>query len=275
MVKIGLIADIQYADRDDREFCRFRSTLDRLAQLVELFNSEGVDLVVQLGDVVDGHGPEEAQRERTRQDLDRVLKILDSLKAPLEHVIGNHCLSLPRKELYQRLGLERAQRVIECGGQRIALLDSLCVSLYDEDLGAKGRAEAEAALARRGDPDAPWAVDWNGALGQDQRAWLGQELQRADGARLLLCHHPILPNSARDRFLAWDHEEILDLLRRAPGGPLTWAAGHDHRGGRGEDGADLHLTLRGLVGAEGVAGLERIQRGEFELFVPRHPSAQI
>jgi len=30
MVKIGLIADIQYADRSDKARCLFRSSLDRL-----------------------------------------------------------------------------------------------------------------------------------------------------------------------------------------------------------------------------------------------------
>lgn len=272
MVKIGLIADIQYADRDDRAYCLFRSTLGRLSHLVDLFNREGVDLVVQLGDVVDGHGPKAEQLERTRVDLDQVLEILGGLHAPCEHVIGNHCLSLPRRELHQRLGLERAQRVIHCGGERIALLDSLAVSLYDQELDPQGVSEAEAAMARRGDPDAPWAVDWNGALGQAQRAWLGEELRGENPPRLFLCHHPILPAAARARFLAWDHGEILELLRGASGGPITWVAGHDHRGGRAEDGADLHMTLRGLVGAPEVTGLECVRREGIELFVPRHPS---
>ncbi len=270
MVKIGLIADIQFADREDKGFCRFRSSLDRLGQLVGLFNDEGVDLVVQLGDLVDGNGSDEEGLERTRRELDQVLAVLTDLDAPSEHVIGNHCLSLPRAELLERLGLHQARRAIEVQGQRILLLDSLEVSLFDKDLDPRAMAEAQAALARQPKSGAPWAVDWNGALGERQREWLKQELARSNPASLLLCHHPIYPSAARAQFLAWDHQDVLQLLDVEGSQPVTWASGHDHRGGRAVDGANLFLTLPGLVGAKQVCGLERIERGAIELFVPQH-----
>ena len=95
MVKIGLIADIQYADRGDKGRCLFRSSLDRLKQVVELFNAEGLDLVVQLGDVLDGNPQDEEGLAQSRSELDRVLEVLGELRCPLEHVVGNHCLALP------------------------------------------------------------------------------------------------------------------------------------------------------------------------------------
>jgi predicted phosphodiesterase len=275
MVKIGLIADIQYADRGDKGRCLFRSSLDRLKQVVELFNAEGLDLVVQLGDVLDGNPQDEEGLAQSRSELDRVLEVLGELRCPLEHVVGNHCLALPRPELQRRLGLPRAQRILEVQGRRIALLDSLAVSLYDKNLDPQDLEEAHSALALGQAAGEPWAVDWNGALGERQREWLRRELLGPRRPDLFLCHHPIYPSAARARFLAWDHQEVLALLGQNPAEPVTWISGHDHQGGRALDGANLHWTLPGLVAATEVRGLERQDRDGFELFAPRLSSSTV
>ena len=56
-------------------------------------------------------------------DLEAVLAVFDRLTAPLVHVVGNHCLEVPRAELLPRLGLERGHRSRIEGDWRFLLLE--------------------------------------------------------------------------------------------------------------------------------------------------------
>ena len=254
--RIGLLADIQFGDLPARGSCRFRSSLARLDEAVQGLNRAGCDLVLQLGDLVEGHGDSEEGRRRTRDDLERVLAVLSRLEAPVEHLCGNHCLSLPRPELEERLGLETPWRVLDAWGLRVLLLDSCWVSPLGREPGDPIRAEAEAWLAAWGGR-LPHALPWNGGFGAGQLAWLTQQVASAPGPLLLASHHPVHPGSARAAFLSWDHEAAL----QAVGGPherqgLTWVSGHDHRGGMWTESRGSFRTLPGLVTGVGSGALQ-------------------
>lgn len=245
--RIGLLADIQFGDLPDRGSCRFRSSLDRLSEAVEGLNRAGCDLVLQLGDLVEGHGDTEEGRSRTRGDLGQVLTVLERLEAPVEHLVGNHCLSLPRAELEDRLGLAAPWRALEVRGLRVLLLDSCWFSPLGRAAGDPIRAEAEAWLdAWRG--RLPRALVWNGGFGPAQLTWLAQQVASASGPLLIASHHPVHPGSAREAFLAWDHEGALEAVAGcAARHRLAWVAGHDHRGGVWTEGPASFRTVPGLV----------------------------
>lgn len=271
--RIGLLADIQYGDLPDRGSCRFRSSLQRLEAAVEDLNRRGCDLVLQLGDIIEGHVDRRAAAavaagdpaasaptalERSRRDLEAVLEVLSRLEAPVEHVVGNHCLAIPRDELQGRLGIEAPWRLRRVGELRVALLDSTCLSpLGNEGGPTRSEEEDELLQAHAG---APWALPWNGAFGAEQLTWLGGVL--AEGGPLLIAsHHPVLPAAARSAFLAWDHEAGLRLLEDARvGGPRLWVSGHDHRGGRGLHAGVDFRTLEGMVAGSGGACVDLIGR---------------
>jgi manganese-dependent ADP-ribose/CDP-alcohol diphosphatase len=257
--RIGLLADIQFGDLADRGSCRFRSSLERLEEAVQGLNRAGCDLVLQLGDLVEGHGDSEGGRLRTREDLERVLAVLERLEAPVEHLVGNHCLSLPRAELEERLGLEAPWRALDARGLRVLLLDSCWLSPLGREPGDPIRTEAEAWLAAwRG--RLAHALPWNGGFGSEQLDWLTEQASSAEGPLLVASHHPVHPGSARAAFLAWDHEEALRAVRAAGGSsaprPLAWVSGHDHRGGVWRGGSDSFRTASGLVAGKGFSRLE-------------------
>ena len=60
--KIGVIADIQYCDKDDgpnfngTEFRRYRESLNVTKRAAQSFQKEEVGAIIQLGDAIDGHG---------------------------------------------------------------------------------------------------------------------------------------------------------------------------------------------------------------------------
>ena len=53
-LRFGIIADVQYADKDDAGSRNYRGSIDKLAAAVDTFNAQGVDFVINLGDFIDG-----------------------------------------------------------------------------------------------------------------------------------------------------------------------------------------------------------------------------
>ncbi|KAF6003881.1 hypothetical protein F1559_003246 [Cyanidiococcus yangmingshanensis] len=88
VVRLGLVADVQYADKDNKlvagAFRHYRNALHKLARVVEAFESESatLDAVLQLGDLVDG----QEQLEASRADLELVMEQFARLPLPLQLV---------------------------------------------------------------------------------------------------------------------------------------------------------------------------------------------
>lgn len=256
--RIGLVADVQYADLDDREGARFRSSLDRLTATLEEFAAAGVDRVVQLGDVIEGHD----EVERSVTDLERVLATFSSSGLRVEHVVGNHCLRVPRAWLLRRLGLTAARRSFSLDGWRVLVLDSMELSLSGSEPDA-----ARAWLDAHRLEDHPHATEWNGGFGAAQLDWFEVQLLAAArrGQRVIaLSHHPVHPGAAGAKFLAWDHEEARARLARVPG-PAAWFSGHDHAGGHAVEGGVEFWTLPGMVAAEGAGRVLELHADRLEL----------
>ncbi|CAK0884513.1 unnamed protein product [Prorocentrum cordatum] len=110
LFRFGLIADVQYADREDgHNFSRtverrYRQSRKIWEAACRWWTEEGVDFVAQLGDFIDG-----VNREAPRAEAERALA---ALLRPLEggppavHLLGNHELyNFSREELEAGISL--------------------------------------------------------------------------------------------------------------------------------------------------------------------------
>ena len=247
-VRFGLIADVQYARKRDQGERRFERSLARLEQALEQLAARAeLDFVVQLGDLIDGR----ASEALSLADLRRVTQLFEQLEVPLVHVIGNHCLSLPRARLQRELGLESGRRSFALRGTRLLVLDTMELSTLGSEAGTPAAEAARAWLDAHPREQFPQASAWNGGLGQAQRDWLATELRAAAAAgerSLVFAHHPLLVEVASPSLLAWDAQPVLELLEREPA-PLAWISGHAHAGGYTRRAGVHHLTLEGMVEA--------------------------
>jgi hypothetical protein len=129
---------------------------------------------------------------------------------PVVHVLGNHCLAVPRAELLARL---RMPRTAAGGGGyyslalpgsgaswQLVVLDTTEMSGHSGQ--APGSAAAlEAAAFKEAHPLGeahPQMSDWNGGITQAQLAWLRAELAAAEasGQRVLVASHHQLGKGA-------------------------------------------------------------------------------
>ena len=173
------------------------------------------------------------------------------------HVIGNHCLSVDRAVLMQRL------RVPEPGYYSIPLPARWRLLVLDTtELGGDcgyppsswqykeaRKYEQEHPLSE----EEPQMVPWNGGVSQRQLRWLECELcgAAAAGERVIVAAHHQFgpPGAARRTHVAWNHGEIRRVCLESPAFRLA-LAGHDHVGGFSSGGACQHfVTLEAVLEA--------------------------
>lgn len=246
-MRFGLLADVQYADKDTRGARRYRDSLGLLEECVDEWSRGELDFCVQLGDVIDGRGSDAASAE----DLRSVLAVLGRLDVPVVHVIGNHCLELPRVQLMETLGLERAYSSFRRDGWRFVVLDSLDLSVCGWPEGSGPYRFGSAWLAAHPRTEYPHAFEWNGGFRRGQLDWLTDELADAERAGenvVVFAHNPVVAEAASEPYLAWNHGELRAILDDAPA-VVAYVAGHAHSGGYAFVGGVHHVTLQGMVEA--------------------------
>jgi len=216
----AVLADVQYGDKDTEGARHYRTALRKLEECVGDLAQRDLAFVVQLGDIVEGYEEDPA---KGAADLDVVLRVLDRQKAPVYHVLGNHCLRVGKETLRQRYGLKRFCydfTVRVAPGWRFVVLDG-------NDAGY-------------------------GVVSEKQLAWFRAVLARAAARHeqvIGFCHFALLKEAARDHRMA-QPEPLLEALDRA-GCVVAWFAGHDHAGGYALRNGVHHITIKGMVEAPG------------------------
>jgi len=174
---------------------------------------------------------------------------------PVHHVLGNHCLDLPKAAVLARLRAPAAGRytVPLAPGWRLVGLDTTEMSGHSQE-GPESAAAKEAAAflaARPLSDDHPQMSPWNGGVGAGQLAWLQDELvaAAAAGDRVVVAgHHQAGPGAAARRsHAAWNHDAIYAALENSPA--RLYLAGHDHEGGYAAAGGVHWLTLEAICEA--------------------------
>lgn len=255
----GVLADIQYADKENGSFDgrvqRYREVPRKLEAAVESFLQKRLELsfIVALGDVIDGH---KHDVNKSMQELEMIAGRLDPLAAsiPVHHVVGNHCLSVPRQALLGRLGMPASYYHVSIApGWGLVALDTTEMSPhsgYSEDTWQAAETRAFQAAHPMSD-DFPHMHDWNGGLTSRQLQWLEDTLNKAqsEGEKILVvCHHPLGRGSSPDEYLAWNHEEVVDLLTRHSCVKAV-LHGHYHPGGYCCLKGVHYITVEGLLEA--------------------------
>ena len=214
----AVLADIQYADKDPRGKRHYRTALQKFTECVDHLNRQKPAFVIQLGDIVDGHAD---NTDKSKEDLDVVLRVFNRLSIPKYHVVGNHCLTVGAQTLRQQLGIQRFYydfTVPSVQSWRFVVLD--------------GNAAGY------------------GAMGDEQLTWLRATLDQAarNGEKVICFSHYALLQAATHHHRTAKPEPILKVIDDADC-VAAWFAGHDHAGGYAIRNGVHHVTVKGMVEA--------------------------
>lgn len=244
-MKIGLIADPQYADLPNEAPTRFpMESLGRLHEAVEALNSMNLDATVVLGDFID----------RGARNFAPVMKELERLDAPMWPVLGNHDFADDTyscghvDEALEALGLTRETRYryLDMESIRFVFTDTNEDAIIEATPGTtdyeRGRAYID-ELAAQGVVN---AKSWNGAIGEAQMHWLDETIDDAAAHHkevIVFGHHCIWPEHREN---ALNAPQIRDLLASKPN-VRAYINGHDHDGAYGVYRGLPCVTIEGMV----------------------------
>ena len=239
-LRFGVIADIQYADRDVKYDRHFRRAPERLEVAIADFNRAGVDFVVDLGDLIDGDFRSYAP----------ILDVYASLNVPVYRVLGNHDFGVDAQQLDRvpsQLGMKERYYDFSRNGWRFVVLDGNEVSTYAYPPGSPPQRAAERLLERLRLEGRPNAEAWNGGVGADQLRWLRRTLVSAASQRedvIVLSHFPLWPPDDRHRL--WNADEVLTELDECAVLRAV-LSGHNHAGAYVARKDVHHITFRSMV----------------------------
>jgi manganese-dependent ADP-ribose/CDP-alcohol diphosphatase len=271
MFAMGLLSDIQYAPIPDGHSYSgtprfYRHALSTARHAALHFQDCRANVVVQLGDIVDGKCQAEGRGHDAIDDVMEALSVYNH--GSIVHIYGNHCLyNMDRRTLAHKLGMSICaepgddgelvgyySQLVPGTNVRLVVLDSYDVTLLQRcpdsshkqalavqilqhhnrenyQVGLENSADGLLGLEKR-------FVAYNGQVGPVQLQWLHDQLShcREEGERvLILSHQPILPESCSPNCLMWNYHDVLDVLRRYPDVVMASLAGHAHKGGYRRD----------------------------------------
>lgn len=236
----GVIADVQYADRDNAGTRHYRSSPAKLAAAVGVFNQQKPDFVISLGDFINNDF----------HSYDTLNALAGRLRMPLYHVLGNHDFAGEKEKILSTLDLKAPYYSFVKKKWRFIILDGNDVSLYANKAGSEKHRQAARLYQKLQDEGAPNAYDWNGAVGEEQLEWLRRELAIARKKKekvVVACHFPLYPDDVPE--LLWNAKEVRTLIESFPN-VVAYFNGHVHVSQYFLQNHVHYVTFRGMVEEE-------------------------
>ena len=257
-IRVGLIADPQYADKDAHGSRFYRNSLDKLDSAIAAINAEEVDFTVILGDLVDV-GP---------KDLAPVLERLDKLGKPYYTILGNHDYVDVEDgaALYKIYKMPSSYYTVEQGDWLFILLNTNELAEYATTAGSAQRDEwqtlsNELKAAKRSNNQ-----PWNGGISSEQLKWMERQLEKAQSTRkkvIVFTHHPLYPENGLETL---NNREILALIEKYPSVKAV-ISGHHHQGNFATYKNIPMITLEGMVETSNQNAYGLLELGEYQLYI--------
>lgn len=243
LFRFGVVADVQYANRDNAGSRHYRSSLRKLQEAVDTFNSQKVDFVVSLGDFIndDFHS------------FDTLNKIARQLQCPIHQTLGNHDFEVDageKKQVLTAMGLKNRYYSFLRDGWRFIVLDGNDISLMANPPGSEPYKEAEAWAKQLKAEKAASIADWDGGVGSKQMHWLKKQLaisKRKKEKVVVCCHQPLY--SSKKREMLRNAKAVSSLVESYPN-VKAFLAGHTHVSEYFRHHDVDYVTFKGMVEKE-------------------------
>jgi manganese-dependent ADP-ribose/CDP-alcohol diphosphatase len=240
-VSFGVVADVQYADRDAHGSRSYRASLGKLEACVADLNARDLDFTIQLGDLID----------RNPESFDEVLPRYNALVMPHYSVLGNHDFLLPQDQLLAKLGMSAPYYTFSVNGWSFVVLDT-------EDVMARGRWPEDSEHHRQG---TRWveelrAKGWSeGAtcnrcgVGPAEKEWLRDTLRAiaARGERAIVFGHVGIARHLDEQAGCIHNQDEIRQVLEEPGCVAAYFCGHEHVGDYVERGGIHYVIVQGMI----------------------------
>ena len=275
IISIGVVADIQHAPIPDGFSYGgvpryYRHALKVAGVAAEHFQKSEVDLVVNLGDIIDGKCAEvkieQNNNSKCGVGLSAIHNVIEALSTydhgPILHTYGNHELyNLDRQQIGKLLNIpfikEKNSELVGYRSHtindiRFIVLDTYDIAMMGRCPDTSDKRKRAEQILEKNNPNYPQNenspenlsglekrfVAFNGGVGSTQLSWFKSTLAKAKENNervIVLSHQPILPKSSSPVCLVWNYDEVLSIMREYKGTIIASFAGHAHKGGYKRD----------------------------------------
>jgi alkaline phosphatase len=225
ILRLGLITDLHYADKDSRGTRHYRESLTKVAEATKHFREDKPDLLVHVGDLIDSATSLDAEKGY----LKRIVKEFSGIPGKHHFVVGNHCVyNLTKPEFLGIVGQERSYYSFDAAGCHFVILDA-CFRSDGEPYGRKNFKWADANI-----PPA-------------ERDWLRTDLHQTPHKTIVFVHQclDLIPPFGINSSLG-----VCKVLEDS-GKVLAIIQGHFHLGNYQEIGKLHYCTLSAVVEGSG------------------------
>lgn len=240
VLKIGLVADPQYADKATAGNRYYSETLWKLEGAIDTFNNNNVDFVQNLGDIIDTEW----------ESYGSIIPVYQNLNSDIEnyHLLGNHDFSIDTshlEDLLEVLSMPDYYYSYVKKSWRFIVLDATDYSNYANLLHNRDTSLISAYYNKiEGKQN---HNPWNGAIGKKQQDWLKKELESAelsDQKVIIFSHMPVRPLSTSENL--WNDYEIISIIENHSC-VKAFINGHRHSGNYIFKNGIHYITLYGMV----------------------------
>ena len=237
---IGLVADPQYAVKESLGKRNYKESVWKLEEAIKTFNEEKVDMVQNLGDIIDIHW----------ESFDSILPPYQKLDHDIEnyHLLGNHEFSIDSvhmKDLVSRLNMPDYYYSYSVAGWRFMVLDATEIAYYSNPLHQRDKDELDKYYDKiEGKPN---QQTWNSAIGEIQQEWIKKELENVENLNqkvIIYSHLPVRHNEYAHNL--WNDYEIVDLINHSER-VFAFINGHNHEGAYDFHQGVHYITVVGMV----------------------------
>jgi len=225
-ITFGVVADVQYADRDASLGRFYRDSAEKLRECIRAMNQARPAFMVMLGDMIDNAKTVDEELAALRQ-IDGIYRGFDG---PRHYVLGNHELEVLSKEQFiESTGMPGAHDGFDGGGFRFLVLDAN----YMED----------------GTPYKAGNFAWTESyVARAEGEWLEKELGRTTKRVIVFVHQPL--DDEHGLHGVKNGAEVRGILERS-GKVMAVFQGHQHRGAYRKIGGIHYFTMRGMCEGAG------------------------
>jgi alkaline phosphatase len=225
VVRVGMVTDLHHAEKDAAGNRFYRETLGKLEEAAGYYQNNRIDLMVELGDIIDAADSVETERRY----LSTINRPFSAIATDRHYVLGNHCVdTLTKEEFLAGVERERSYYSFDREGIHFVVLDSC----FRSDGVAYGRRNFQWT-----DPNIP----------PEELEWLRGDLQSNKNPVIVFAHQRL---DVADSHGVKNAKEVRSILESV-GNVTAVFQGHSHKNDLRSIEGIFYCTLVAMIEGSG------------------------
>lgn len=226
MLRIGLMTDLHYADKQPAGSRYYRETLDKIAAASGQLSEARLDFLVELGDFIDAADAVDVELGYLKTIAKPFAEICDDR----HYVLGNHCVdTLTKEEFLGAVGQEKSYYSFDRGNFHFVVLDA-CYRTDGKPYGRKNSVWTDANIPA------------------EELEWLADDLKQSKKKTIVFAHQRL----DNEGIHAVNNSPAVRKILEQSGRVAAVFQGHSHANDYHQINGIHYCTLRAMIEQSGL-----------------------